>query len=107
LADIDLPEDFHADGESFAEIFSGKTFQRTKPLFWDWRFSREKSKNQWAAGAVRLGDWKLLTNKKRTRTELYNLVNDPFEKNNLAEVKVDKTKELSIILEAWQRQLPE
>jgi N-acetylgalactosamine-6-sulfatase len=106
LADIDLPKDYHPDGESFAEIFSGETFQRTKPLFWDWRFSRENSKNQWAAGAVRFGDWKLLTNKDRTRTELYNIVNDPFEKNNLVEQEIEKTKELSMMLAVWQNELP-
>ena len=106
LADIDLPEDFHADGESFAEIFSGKTFQRTKPLFWDWRFPRN-NKNGWAAGAVRFGEWKLLTNKKRTRTELYNIVNDSFEKNNLAAKEIEKTEELSIMLTAWQNKLPQ
>ena len=107
LANIELPKDYHPDGESFAKIFSGETFQRTKPLFWDWRFSRNNSENQWAAGAVRFGDWKLLTNKKGTRKELYNIVNDPFEKNNLAEEKIEKAEELSIMLAAWQRQLPE
>ena len=107
LANIDLPKDFHPDGESFAEIFTGEGFQRTKPLFWDWRFSRAKSENQWAAGAVRFGDWKLLMGKKGMRKELYNIVNDPFEKNNLAKEKIEKTKELSIMLAAWQKQLPQ
>ncbi len=107
LANIDLPKDYQPDGESFANIFNGETFQRTKPLFWDWRFSRPNSKNQWAAGAVRFGDWKLLTNKDRTRTELYNIVHDPFEENNVAEEGIEKVKELLILLEAWQKELPE
>ena len=106
LANINLPKDYQPDGESFAKIFSGKKFQRKKPLFWDWRFARDKSENQWATGVVRFGDWKLLINKKGTRKELYNIVNDPFEKNNLAEEEIEKTEELSILLEAWQKQLP-
>ena len=107
LADIDLPKDYHPDGESFAEIFSGETFQRTKPLFWDWRFSRENSKNQWTAGAVRFGDWKLLTNKDKTRTELYNIVNDPFEKNDLVGEEIERAEELLMMLGVWQEELPE
>ena len=107
LANIELPKDYQPDGESFAEIFNGDTFQRTKPLFWDWRFSRTNSENQWAAGAVRIGDWKLLMDKKGKRKELYNIINDPFEKRNLAEEKIERTEQLSIMLTAWQKQLPQ
>jgi len=107
LAKIDLPKDYQPDGESIAKIFAGKSFQRSKPLFWDWRFSRENSKNQWAAGAVRYGDWKLLINKDRTRMELYNIVNNPFEKNNVAKEEIEKVKELSIMLASWQKKLPQ
>ena len=106
LANLELPKDYQPDGESFAKIFNGETFQRIKPLFWDWRFSRAKSENQWAAGAVRMGDWKLLVDKKGTQKELYNIAKDPFEKNNLAEEKIEKTEQLSLMLAAWQKQLP-
>ena len=107
LGGIELPKDFYPDGESFAGLFRGETFQRTKPLFWDWRFSRDNTENQWAAGAVRLGDWKLLINKNGTRKDLYNIALDPFEKNDLVENEIEKTEELSMMLTAWQNSLPE
>ena len=106
LANIELPKDFNPDGESFANIFNGEIFKRIKPLFWDWRFSRENSKSQWVSGAVRYGDWKLLTNKEVIRTELYNIVKDPFESNDLAEEEIEKKEMLLIMLEAWQKELP-
>lgn len=68
-----------------------------------------------SGGALRLGDWKLVLNgttaggedeegaqpnaekkKKRTaaKVELFNLADDPYEKNNLADAKPEKLKEL-------------
>ncbi len=107
LANIDLPKNYQLDGESFAGVFTGKKIKRTKPLFWDWRFSRNNTETHWAAGAVRFGDWKLLIDNKGTRKELYQIVIDPFEKHNLAKVKIEKTEELSMMLIAWQKQLPQ
>lgn len=72
------------------------------------------------AGAIRARDWKLVVKtgeddpdddqpkarKKAFRPviELFNLKNDPFEKNNLAGAEPAKTAELKLLLEAYSRQ---
>ena len=50
---------------------------------------------------IRKGDWKLHYYFEDHEIELYNLKEDIGERNNLAEIKVDKTKELIDELESW------
>src|SRR5690606_22292458 len=63
LAGVDLPADYHGDGEDVSDILRGATGARTSPLLWEWRFR--------IAGypvhhspllSIRDGDWKLLLN---------------------------------------------
>ena len=55
LARTPLPEGRQLDGVSFAPMLQGKTFRRTKPLYW--QFNRAKGA---AKVALRDGRWKLL-----------------------------------------------
>ncbi|WP_339881491.1 sulfatase family protein [Polaribacter vadi] len=105
LAKIELPKDYNIDGENITSILENKTFKRTKPLFWEWRFPKIKT-NHWAEGAVRNKDWKLLFNEKISREELYNISKDPFEKNNLAENNKQLVTELKILWKDWKKDLP-
>jgi N-acetylgalactosamine-6-sulfatase len=110
LAGKELPEEFEPDGESFISIFKNIPFKRTKPLFWDWRFplisDQLFSTTCWPENAVRSGDWKLLHNSKIDRTELYNINEDPFEKNNLKDQNPQKVDELMGLLTEWKAGLP-
>lgn len=108
LANKKLPSTYKADGENVATIFNNKSFKRTTPLFWDWRFShnRKSNKNHWVAQAVRFGDWKLMVDKNYKRVELYDIPNDRFEQNNLAEANPDTVKKLSAMLKKWDSELP-
>lgn len=105
------PENYPLDGEDFSKIFNNQSFKRTKPLYWEWRQAKVNKNpshtNLWPERAVRYGDFKLLVNKKAGRTELYNIVNDPFEKNNLANTNADKVAELNWMWEGWKATLPE
>jgi len=105
LAEIELPNDYSIDGENISTILENHTFNRTKPLFWEWRFPKENS-NHWAQGAVRKGDWKLLFNEKIKREELYHISKDPFEKNNLAERNEQHVSELKSLWKNWKKELP-
>jgi arylsulfatase A-like enzyme len=46
------------------------------------------------AKSLRFGDWKLIT-RKQGSSELFNIAADPFEKNDLASVQVEKVAELT------------
>ncbi|NME70150.1 sulfatase family protein [Flammeovirga aprica] len=105
----ELPEAYQADGESFASVFENRTFNRTKPLFWDWRFSvptEDQNDTHWVANAVRYGDWKLLVDEENKRQELYHLTEDRFEQHNLADKNEYMTKKLSEKLQQWKETLP-
>jgi arylsulfatase A-like enzyme len=105
LAQTVLPEDYTIDGENITTILKNKTFTRTKPLFWEWRFPKINT-NHWPEGAVRNNDWKLLFNNKIKREELYNISKDPFEKNNLAENNKQIVTKLKRLWKDWKQTLP-
>ncbi|MDR1269293.1 MAG: sulfatase-like hydrolase/transferase, partial [Planctomycetaceae bacterium] len=63
-------------------------------------------------GALRVGDWKIIAGKRITldneetfqKAELFNLADDPYEKNNLAESRPEKLKELRERLDYYTKQ---
>ena len=82
-----LADDRPHDGHSLLPIFRGGHFDRTKPLYW------EHGDQQ----ALRLGDWKLVRRrlgKKNPATKLFNLKEDPGEKQDLASKEPERLQEL-------------
>ncbi|MFP6858918.1 MAG: sulfatase, partial [Roseibacillus sp.] len=60
----------------------------------------------WAPGAaIRDGDWKLIEFYHYGGYELYNLREDPGERNNLAKQYPDRAKGLLHKLHLWQKEL--
>jgi N-acetylgalactosamine-6-sulfatase len=110
-AGITLPENIQSAlrGENVLATFKGdQTFQRTKPLFWEWRFRIfNHIWNRSPILAVRDGQWKLLLNPDRSRVELYDILNDISEQNNVAEKYPDIVTKLSEKVLTWQKTLPE
>ena len=109
LAGKELPGAYECDGESFASIFENEAFQRSKPIFWEWRFPTERpgKPNSWIYSAVRYGDWKLVADEERERIELYNIAEDRFELNDLAARESGKVAELLAMWDEWKSTLPE
>jgi len=111
LAGKELPSEYKPDGESFVPIFNNTSFERTKPLFWEWRFPIENNSpnhaERWPVMAVRQGNWKLFANNSRDRVELYNISEDIFEKNNLADKNPETVNELIGLWDRWKAELPE
>lgn len=109
IAGAELPSDYKPDGESFASLFSKNTFERSKPIFWEWRFTNERSRDDsnWVAASIRDGEWKMVANKSQERVELYNIANDPNETTNLAAENPELTQKLLDTWNEWQSELPE
>jgi uncharacterized sulfatase len=84
-----VPENSHFDGENMMKTILGKSgLSRESPIF----FSRPPDRKNYYGFenlpdlAVREGEWKLLCDYDGSRQELYNIVSDPGETRNLAEV---------------------
>jgi uncharacterized sulfatase len=56
--------------------------------------------------AVREGRWKLLCEYDGSRAELYDLIADPAEKNNVAAAHAAEVRRLTAALLGWHRSMP-
>jgi N-acetylgalactosamine-6-sulfatase len=105
LASVDLPEGYKPDGESIVKALSGEQFERSKTIYWDWRYAAI-NRPHWPSAAIQEGNWKFLINKETQRRELYNLSTDWAEQENLAEQYPEKVKTLESKLDEWMKTLP-
>lgn len=107
LTGVPIPNFDSLDGESRSPAFLGQPSQRTKPLFWEWRFGIVGHVwNKSPLLSVRDSQWKLLFNPDNSRVELYDIPRDPSEQNNLAGAHPDIVQSLKDKALAWQRTLP-
>jgi arylsulfatase A-like enzyme len=111
LAGAELPADYTPDGVSITQALQGQAMPtRTKPLFWKFpsRWPAQKSKpDHWVSYAVMHEQWKLVTNNDLTHTELYRVVDDPYESNDLKAKNPAVAKQLLNLLKDWQSELPD
>jgi arylsulfatase A-like enzyme len=73
----------------------GEKLDDKRPLHW-------RLGTKWA---TRVGDWKVIRETDTQDVELYNLVQDPTEKTNVADTQPEKLKELQAIHDAWNKTL--
>jgi arylsulfatase A-like enzyme len=111
LAAAKLPEDYKPDGLSQVSTLMGKVSPvRAKPLFWKMDVAWPIRKTQpyhWVSHAVVHENWKLLTNRDASYSELYDLAADPYEKNDLTERKSEVVRRLLQQIDEWKATLPE
>jgi N-acetylgalactosamine-6-sulfatase len=110
IAGVKLPDSYKPDGVSQVEALKGKgSALREKPLFWKigapWP-ARPTKPDHWVSFAVAKDQWKFVTNAKGSHLELFDLVADPYEKNDLKEKNPKVVKALSRLLEEWKTTLP-
>jgi len=99
IAGIDVdPVAERLDGEDVSDIWLGSDRRRSGSIFW------KKATNN-SGLAMRSGDWKILD--RGGRYELYNLADDPFERNDLAGSRQDVVDRLSLEISSWLATLPE
>jgi arylsulfatase A-like enzyme len=80
------------EGSSLLPILEGKYRPHPKPIFWEHEGNR----------AVRMEQWKLVARHGQP-WELYDMVADRTEQNNLAAAHPDKVKEMSELYDAWAK----
>ena len=94
LAAGSVPKDY--DGRSLLGMLTRQEkLDDSRPLHW--RFG-----TQWA---TRVGDWRIVRAAGEEGVELYNLIQDPTEKTNVADAQSEKLKELQAIHDAWDKAL--
>ena len=107
-----VPEGVTFDGQDVTAALTGGVLKRAGPLFWEYGrnekffayppIANDRSPNL----AVREGRWKLLVNADGSGVELYDVVADPGEKENLAAKNPDVAKGMTERVLAWRKSLP-
>jgi arylsulfatase A-like enzyme len=111
IAGASIPREIAAklDGEDLSIAITGGQPSRTRPLFWEYGRNTnsfafpgqalDRSPNV----ALRLGDWKLLVNAEGFGAQLYNVVADPREENDLSSKEPALARKLSAQALDWRR----
>ena len=89
----------NTDGVSLRLLLEG-TALPARPLFWHYpHYSDQGGK---PGGAVRSGAWKLIEFYEDGRLELFNLADDPGEKQNLVKREAERAKQMHGLLADWR-----
>ena len=110
LGNVKLPKSYRPDGMSQVPALMGKGNPlRKKPIFWrmsaPWPASPAKP-DHWVAYAVVHEQWKLVLNKDQSHAELYDLVRDPLESTDRAEMNSETVNRLKTLLQKWLSSIP-
>ena len=110
LTGVKLPDGYRTDGEDVSGMLFGTPRPRTKPLFW--RCAEADGPlmgnvvNKSPMLGMREGDWKFLINPDGSDAQLYRIIEDPAEMNNLADDTPQVALEMKTKLLAWHNGLP-
>jgi len=104
-AGIDMPSNYESDGQSFMSALKGKEFERSKPIYWEWKGGKGQAYT-WPSLGVRDGDWKLVRDAQSNRSELYNVKEDWKEEVDVSDSNPNKVNELLAKLNNWKKSLP-
>lgn len=104
------PDGYELDGVSLVPVLKDKTAKLDrKALFWHFPCYLQGKGDPAGgpfrttpAGAIRMGDWKLIEWFETGRLELYNLAKDIGEQNELSKSNPDKLAELHTAMKAWR-----
>lgn len=112
IAAAPLPPNYKGDGEDRMKVFLGKPSSREKDMYWeygrnDYAFNYPKGRDRSPNLAIRSGKWKLLVDYQSDNVELYNIVDDKYETNNVAASHSDIVADLKTKLITWRAYLPE
>lgn len=114
LAGVELPQSQPIDGTDISPLFHGKAIDE-RSVFWHYPLylqglgltidvpgGKTYSWRGFPSTSLRRGDWKLIEFHEDDTVGLYDLKDDPGERNNLATSMPERTAELRAELDAWQ-----
>ncbi|XOV94251.1 MAG: sulfatase [Bacteroidota bacterium] len=106
---VNVPEDHYTDGESMITTLLGQAeASRQAPIF----YSRPPDRKDFYGFtnlpdlAIREGDWKLLCDYDGGRPELYHIVSDPGESQNLADQHKERVGQMTQQVVTWFESMP-
>ena len=104
-AGLPLLPDQHEDGVSLMPLLRNPfaKFDDRGPIFF--HYPHYSNQGGFPASAVRDGDYKLIQDLEDGEFELYNLVTDPSEHNNLTQLEAERTEEMARSLNSWRKQV--
>ena len=106
LAGAKLPEGYVSDGLDYTDVLLGTPAPvRDKPIFSRYSAGAADSEH-WASMIAVSAGYKYLANPKLKRVELYNLVDDPKEKTDLAADEPEIIEKIESEVDAWLESLP-
>ena len=105
LAGVPAPQQVTFDGLDLSDALAGRAAapQRGKPVMWVRPPDRPGPQGRLPDLAIRDGRWKLLVSRQGTNAELFDVVADPAEKNNVAAEHADVTDRLKQAVIAWDK----
>jgi len=104
LAGVDLPDLSLIDGENMSRAMQGDNVVRERPLFWDLgEDTLGPEINRSPKLIIRDGRWKLMMKGDGSGIELYDIVSNPLEVDNLADTHPDIVQRLSKRLLDWKK----
>lgn len=89
----------HRDGVSLVPILRGEGGLDREALYW--HYPHYSNQGGFPGGAVRMGNYKLIERFEDGRVHLYNLADDPGERDDLAEKLPGKVRTMRKRLHAW------
>ncbi len=102
-AGLKLMPEQHRDGVSLVPLLRGERPSKSltdRPLFW--HYPHYSNQGGGPAGAVRLGDWKLIEFYENNKVELFDLGHDPGERKNLAGADHQRALAMLGMLTKWR-----
>ena len=91
------------DGKSFKNVIEGSEKWNDRTVFWHSDKARPQSTGDIKTSAVRSGDYKLVHFYEVDKIELYNVIEDEGELNDLSKTNPKKTAELFQTLTDWKK----
>ncbi len=102
VLDITANKSLDTNGKSILPILKNEEQWKDRTVFWHSSKARPVNTGDTKSSAIRKGDYKLIHWYKEDRMELYDIAEDPSEKNNIAQTKPKLTLQLLKELNNWK-----